>query len=102
MNRRFASKETIAALTDHDDQTVTDRTSICNRLKMFFFSVFEPPTSREDIRRAKNSLIRRSHDDPCFSISEVVTPCKVQAKLMKLCSTNVINLKKEESSFQVC
>ncbi|RNA00553.1 hypothetical protein BpHYR1_016446 [Brachionus plicatilis] len=60
MNGRFTSKETIASLTDHDDKTVNGRSSICNRLNLFSFSVFEPPTSREDIRRAKDNFMRRS------------------------------------------
>ncbi|RMZ92923.1 RNA-directed DNA polymerase from mobile element jockey-like, partial [Brachionus plicatilis] len=76
MNRHYSSRESIAALTDIDNKIVTDKVSICEILNAFFFSVYEPPPSREVVVSAEASFKVRARADPCFKIEDVVTPEK--------------------------
>ncbi|RNA34610.1 RNA-directed DNA polymerase from mobile element jockey-like [Brachionus plicatilis] len=86
MNRRYATRETIAALKNQDGTFVTDRAGICIKLNQFFFSVFDPPTTREAVLRAKESFSVRAIPDSAFFVEDIVTPGKVMAKLKNLSS----------------
>ena len=86
VNRRFAARESIAALKSHDGQLVTDRTSICEHLNQFFQSVFDPPTPRSTVINAINNFPSRSNPDPAFTIEEIFSTPKVLRKLERLSS----------------
>ncbi|RMZ98807.1 RNA-directed DNA polymerase from mobile element jockey-like, partial [Brachionus plicatilis] len=60
MNRHYSSRESIVALMDVDNHIVTDKIGICERLNDFFFSVFEPPTSREARQLIRNCGVRHN------------------------------------------
>ncbi|RNA17853.1 RNA-directed DNA polymerase from mobile element jockey-like [Brachionus plicatilis] len=76
MNRHYSSRESIAALMDCENHIVTDKVGICEILNAFFFSVFEPPTSREAVIIAKANFKVKAKPDPNFSVDDVVTPDK--------------------------
>ncbi|RNA17494.1 RNA-directed DNA polymerase from mobile element jockey-like, partial [Brachionus plicatilis] len=73
MNRHYSSRECIAALMDVNNQIITDKEGICDRLNSFFFSVFEQPTLREVVKTAESNFQVRGKPDPCFVIEDVVT-----------------------------
>ncbi|RMZ93694.1 RNA-directed DNA polymerase from mobile element jockey [Brachionus plicatilis] len=81
MNRHYSSRECIAALMDVNNQIITDKEGICDRLNSFFFSVFEQPTLREVVKTAESNFQVRVKPDPCFVIEDVVTPDMVLKKL---------------------
>ncbi|RMZ98290.1 RNA-directed DNA polymerase from mobile element jockey-like, partial [Brachionus plicatilis] len=86
MNRRFSTRETIAAIMERNGLFVTEKASICNTFNEFFHSVFDEPTSSSKIKHAKEIFLARSEPDPAFSVKDIVPPEKVLIKLKKLCS----------------
>ncbi|RMZ97696.1 RNA-directed DNA polymerase from mobile element jockey-like [Brachionus plicatilis] len=86
MNRRYATRETIAALKNQDGTFFTDIAGICIKLNQFFFSVFDPPTTKEAVLRAKESFSVRAIPDSAFVVEDIVTPGKEMAKFKNLSS----------------
>ena len=84
INRRFSSKESIAAMMDSDGNVTTERRAICNTLNEYFHSVFSPPTATERVRRAIDEMDASRVVPQILDVASMVSPDRIEKKLANL------------------
>ena len=83
MNSKFKAIDSIVALKDDDGQVTSDSASTCERLNMYFHSVFEPQAPPQSSNSSAENDDHRA-DEMSWETNSQVTIDLVKSKLEEL------------------